>query len=288
MEDLLASLALCAIGAVYAVGVQRCWRDAGRGRIVPPGRVRCFAAGLGLIAVVTIGPADALVDRSLSAHMVQHVILLAIVAPLLAAGDAVPVLLAAGPGSLRTSWSAHVWSGRTGRRARTSAWPLLIGGTLVLHATTAIAWHLPPAFDAAVAHGGWHLVEHACLVATATLFWWVALVARPRHRRGASVIAIFVLTLIAAAFGAFMTFSASPWYAPYVDAAGAAAAHRDQQLAGVIMWGYGGLIGVAAGVGVFAGWLHASERRDATPTPRLLVHAVAGSRDADGPSSGIS
>ncbi len=73
------------------------------------------------------------------------------------------------------------------------------------------------------------------------------------------MIAVFVTTLPATALGILMTLAATTWYAPYGHGA---TALRDQQVAGAIMWGFGGVATVVAAAGLFAGWLAAMDRAD--------------------------
>jgi cytochrome c oxidase assembly factor CtaG len=74
--------------------------------------------------------------------------------------------------------------------------------------------------------------------------------ARPR---GGAVAAVFVAALPGTALGAALTLAAKPWYPDYPSLA-------DQQLAGVVMWGFAGLAYVLAAAVVFGMWLRSVER----------------------------
>jgi cytochrome c oxidase assembly factor CtaG len=74
------------------------------------------------------------------------------------------------------------------------------------------------------------------------------------------VITIFLASLPGTLLGALMTLSTAPWYPRYATGSPAAAL-RDQQLAGVVMWAVGGMAYVAAGAAVFVIWLRELERR---------------------------
>jgi cytochrome c oxidase assembly factor CtaG len=119
------------------------------------------------------------------------------------------------------------------------------------------AWHLPGPFRAAADHALLHALEHATFLATALLFWWAATGAGRRSRRGLAVLAVFAASLPATALGLLMTLASTPWY-PHEGTA--AAALRDQQLAGVVMWGVGNSILTVAAVACFASWLAGLER----------------------------
>src|SRR5205814_5303514 len=79
------------------------------------GRRLTVAAGV-VIAVAALAGMDPWATRSLTGHMLQHVVLMTVAAPLIAFG---------------LPWSA-------GR-----AWPLWLGGGVVLQAAAMIGWHLP-------------------------------------------------------------------------------------------------------------------------------------------------
>jgi cytochrome c oxidase assembly factor CtaG len=79
------------------------------------------------------------------------------------------------------------------------------------------------------------------------------------------VLAVFVTTLPATALGLLMTIGTTSWYAPYGHGASAV---RNQQIAGAVMWGIGGIATVAAAAALFAGWLAAMDRAEQHARPR--------------------
>src|SRR4051812_49848096 len=74
------------------LGRERWNRCAGR-EVVGRGTTATFFAGLGAVVVALASPLDAAADTSLTAHMIQHVLLLAGAGPLLAFGFPVPTML---------------------------------------------------------------------------------------------------------------------------------------------------------------------------------------------------
>jgi cytochrome c oxidase assembly factor CtaG len=190
--------------------------------------------------------------------MVQHLLLLTVAAPLLAVGEPLTVMSRALPPRGQRSVSRLM---RRVTRSQTSfhGW---LGWTVVAFAlsTAALAvWHVPALYDAAVRDTRVHVLEHATFIITATLFWWMALGASRRSRRGLGVLAVFVATLPASALGVLMTMARTPWYPPYGTGA---TALRSQQIAGAVMWGFGGSALVVAAAALFASWLTSMERLD--------------------------
>ena len=187
-----------------------------------------FLLGIAVTGIALVPPLDRAASDSLTAHMVQHVLLLAVAAPLLGAG--LPHL------------------------ARRHRWVWWAVATLVVQAGVMWAWHAPSPYDEALIHEPVHAFEHLSLLASATAFWWVLDVRRPA---GGVVAFVFVAALPGSALGAAMTLATSTWYPRYPSLS-------DQQLAGVVMWAFAGLAYVVAGAAVFAVWLAQAERA-ATP-----------------------
>src|SRR5262249_133541 len=82
---------------------------------------------------------------------------------------------------------------------------------------------------------------------------WFLLSRLDGEAAGVNVLVLFVVTLPTMALGVAMTLSRTPWYPFY--AARMRDPLADQQLAGVVMWAYGGLAAVLGGVALFAAWL---------------------------------
>src|SRR5258706_15501863 len=93
--SLPAGLTLClvAFGLLYFRGWLRGWRRLQ----MPPGRLYATVGGLGALVLAIASPVDALAGFLLSAHMVQHLFLLAVAPPLLLLGAPTRVLLRALP-----------------------------------------------------------------------------------------------------------------------------------------------------------------------------------------------
>ena len=208
-----------------------------RGQALGARRIVAFALGLALLLLALISPLDLLADSYLlSAHMIQHVLLLAAVPPLLILG--VP----------RWIWRAIV-AARPGDLAeRLLGQPLIV---FLLYAGAITVWHLPPCYDAALRDGRVHIVEHLCFLFVAGAFWWVALAPLPeRDRLGpfGRVLYLFAAGIPNTVVAAALTFAPRPLYAAYVAPADpygflplirqswGLTALIDQQLAGVLMW----------------------------------------------------
>lgn len=267
MVDLVLPLVLIAIASTYAVGLRQLWANARTARLVGVGPPTAFAIGLVVLLIALTSPLDDAVTHSLPLHMVQHLLLLAVAAPLFAMSDPVLVMLHGLPAGARRRLRPCF---RRILRSQTSSrgWLAWMVVAYVLSSATLILWHVPTAYEAALDHPVVHAFEHVSFVSTAAFFWWMALGATRRARRGLGVLAVFAATLPATALGISLTLSRAPWYATY--GRGPAALH-DQQVAGAIMWGFGGAALVVGAAALFATWLASMDRLDEARSRRPVV-----------------
>lgn len=257
----LAGIALA--GGAYAVGLARLWRDVGPGRVVPRWRAAAYAGGVLALALALVSPLDALGETLFWGHMVQHLVLMLVAAPLLVLGAPAPALLRL-PGPAGRRRLGGWWQRRTTLRAFAA---LLTAPPLAwaLHAATVWAWHLPAAYQAALADERLHALEHLSFLVTALLFWWVVLQPTGRRRLNHGMAVLYVVTagMVGGLLGALLTFAGRPFY-PAQSAAAAAWGLTplvDQQLAGLIMWLPGGLVYLIAAAVLFVLWLRVEEAR---------------------------
>jgi cytochrome c oxidase assembly factor CtaG len=239
------------LAVLYAIALTR--------RPVDHGRRVAGWAGVAFLAVALGPPIDGWAATSLTAHMVQHVVLLTIAPALLVIGR-VPDAIVDGASPRVQQFLAP--AERVFRLA-----PLLVWTTLALAAQSAAlgVWHVPVVYDAAATHLPLHAAEHLSFVLTGVAFWWLV----ARAGTGAAVITIFLASLPGTLLGALLTLSTATWY-PHYATGSATAALQDQQVAGVVMWAVAGMAYVAAGAVLFVVWLHELERR----SPSRVVQVV--------------
>ena len=205
-------------------------------------RSRAFwalAGGLISAALALVGLERAS-ETSFTSHMVQHVILLVVTAPLLALGA--PVVLE----RLPARWN---------RLAHSMLGPYWVGWmalAIVLQGAAMVLWHLPGPFQSAVTSDPLHGLEHLTLIATAVLFWWVVLGAGPA-RVVMGIVALFFATTACSALGAALALATHTWYPAYRSL-------DDQAMGGVIMWSVAGAAYLVAALALFFVWLAGLER----------------------------
>jgi putative membrane protein len=255
-----------AVGAiVYANGYRRL-RGRG-GKRAPTLRAWSFAAGWIAIAVALISPLDAMSEALFSAHMVQHLLLIAVAPPLLVIG--------------RPIHTSVEGLGTTARRrvARLVAVVAPLARRLERPAIAWIAftvalwgWHQPSLYRAALEDAWIHAVEHAWFLGTSILVWAVALRERPRATLGALGRALFLLAtaMQSGLLGAVLLFASIPLYPEH--RAGAIAwgltPLQDQQLAGALMWIPPSGIYLVAAAWMLARWFRRMEVVEDRARPR--------------------
>lgn len=258
----LEALLLLLSGVWYAWGVRSLWQRAGRGRGISIGCVLAFAACSLTLVIALATPLDALAESLFSAHMVQHLLLMLVAAPLWVLGTPVLAFLWALPPLPRRRigryWKRSYWLRRT-TNILTSGGPALVLSTAVLW-----FWHLPLPYQSALRNSRIHAVEHLTFFGSASLFWWSVLQPTGRRRTShAGALLLIVATLMqCGALGALLMFATTPWYP--MHAAGAAAwgvsLLEDQQLAGLIMWIPSAAIYVGVAAWLFLCWMESDAR----------------------------
>jgi len=274
-------LLLSLAGLAYWQGVESLWRPGAAVRTVargvPPWRVGAFGCGLFALVVALVSPLDGMSEELLSAHMVQHLLLAVVAAPLLVLGSPALVIGQAVPPTWRHR--AHRWGRTSPLRAigRMFTHPLM---TWLLATAVLWGWHVPSLYQAALERPAVHVLEHAAFLATAMLFWWTALQPTGPRRlpRGADVLYVFTGALQSGALGALLAFASQPIYPFYVHRtfAWGLSPLQDQQLAGMLMWVPPFVIYLVAAGALFVRWLRVAEldeRRTEARADRLLAEA---------------
>lgn len=206
-----------------------------------------FAAGWLVLAGALVSPLHEAGERSFTAHMAEHELLMLVAAPLLVLAEPLAVMLWAFPPDARARLG-----GAAANRPVRAAWRRAtepVTATL-LQAAALWLWHMPALFDRALADEGWHTAQHLSFLVTALLFWTAMLGRRGGRasagpRRATAALCLFATSVVSGALGALMAFSESPWYRGYAllgMAPFGLTPAEDQQLAGLLMWIPGGLV----------------------------------------------
>jgi putative membrane protein len=229
---------------------------------------RAFIAGLVACLVALGPPLDGLADRSFAAHMLQHLVLTMVAAPLLVVAAPITLGLRAWNGVPRRVLLATLRS----PPARVVTNPLVAWALFFV-----VVWgsHLTGIYDLALRSTPVHAFEHVALLVTAALFWIPVVGVDPTSARlspPARILYLFV-AMPAMAFLGLALFSASHvLYPTYARVEGVSRALADQRAAGAIMWAGGMVLIVIALTLVALDWMRAEER-EALRIDRRLARA---------------
>lgn len=211
----------------------------------PRWRLFAFTGGLVVLWLALASPLDAFSSLLLSAHMVQHLLLMSVAPPLILLGAPLLPLLRGLPRKIARDGVGPflTWPGlRRFGNALTN--PVTCW---IVMAVTLLGWHVPAAFDLALRSPGWHKAEHACFFGAWVLFWWPVVrpfPGKPRWPLWSVPVYLLAADLLNTALSAILTFSDHVLFRPYLEAPRlfGTTALSDQSCAGVIMWVPGSLV----------------------------------------------
>ncbi len=275
-------LPIVLVALAYRAGTRSVAR-AHPGNPVPRRRTMAWYGGLLALFVALQSPIATYDTTLFSAHMVQHLLLTMVVAPLLVLGAPITLLLRVVSPSARKRVVLPLLHSRA---ARVISFPVI---AWLVFAGVMYGSHFSPLFDAALENVFVHLLEHALYLSAALLFWWPVVGADPspwRMPHAARLLYVF-LGMPYSSFLALAIYSASgvlyPHYATLQRDWGLTPL-ADQQLAGGIMWVGGDGLFLVAVVAMVAVWMRAEEAEGKRADARLdrdeLRRAGLAARDA--------
>lgn len=257
----LIGVSLAFAGWRYMDGVWALWRRSGVGRGVTRRQVGFFWAGMATLFIALISPVDALGEVLFSAHMVQHMLLMLVAAPLLVLGMPPVALAWAMPQRWRRP-AAQWWHRQAPLQ---KIWQFITQPLVVwvLFAAVLWGWHLPVLYQAALRDPTIHMIEHASFIGAALLFWWSLPLHGERNSAGygLGIFSIFTTAMHSSVLGVLLTVGTTVWYPDYAltTAAWGLTPLEDQQLAGLIMWVPSGILFLVAILALLGLWLHRME-----------------------------
>jgi cytochrome c oxidase assembly factor CtaG len=238
---LTTTLILCAI--VYTRG----WFAIRKTRraLFPTWRLAAFFLGLGVVWLSIASPLDGFAHVLLSAHMVEHLLLMSFAPPLLLIGYPVVPLLRGLPRIVRVSLLGPLLR----RKALRSLGHFLVRPVVAWLVMNLIflGWHVPAAYDFALDHEHWHEFEHMCFLGASLLFWFPLIVPWPSRQRYAGWFMLLYLVsadIVNTLLSAFLAFCDRPVYGYYLREPNPfhIAPLSDQRAGAVIMWVIGSLV----------------------------------------------
>jgi putative copper resistance protein D len=264
--DPLPLLGVALAAAAYLWAVRRLAAAPTRSRH-PRWRTLSFMGGLLAIVLALNSPIEAYEGVLFSVHMLQHMLLELVAAPLLLLGAPVTLALRVASPSVRRGLLTVLHS----RVTAVLSFPLL--GWLVF-AGVNWGWHFSTLYDQALENAALHYFQHATFLAAALLFWWPVIGADPSRWRLPYPVRLFYLFLAMpqnSFLGVALMSAGGVLYPHYLSnlRAWGPTALADQSVGGILMWVGGDIVFLAAMGAVVAAWVRHEDRRTARQDARL-------------------
>jgi putative membrane protein len=275
--DPLPLLAILGTGAVYLWATRQVNRAHPANR-QPPYRSWLFLAGLAALGIALLSPIEAYEGSLFSVHMVQHMLLELVAAPLLLAGAPITLTLRVARPSLR-GWLLKVLHSRA---IRVLSFPVV---AWVLFAAVNWGWHFSVLYDQALENQALHYFQHATFLAAALLFWWPVVGADPSPWRLPHPVRLLYLFLAMpqnSFLGVALMSAPAVLYPHYVTNLRdwGLSPLDDQALGGVTMWVVGDLCFLAAMMVIVVQWMRHEDRRTDRLDRRLAAERAAREHEA--------
>jgi putative membrane protein len=222
-------IGIIALAALYG------WRlRVGRrmGLATGKGQTAVFAVALLTLFMSINGWLHDLSDYYLfSAHMVQHLLLALVIAPLLIMGT--PGWMLRPALDLRLARSIARWVTNPMR-------------TFAIFNVVMCGWHLPPLYNLAMAHHPVHIAQHLMFLSAAVLMWWPILSPLPELPRlpyPLQMLYLFLMSIPMSIVAVYIAYADAVLYPAYAVAprVWGISPMQDQLIGGLIMWIPGGL-----------------------------------------------
>jgi putative membrane protein len=203
----------------------------------PVWRLLGFLGGLLAIGVAVSSPLGALDHQSLTAHMLKHLLLMVVAAPL--------TLLGAVSRALRSGLPSWVTRGSLPFTTRlASSLGRLFGNSIfcwLAGTTTVVVWHIPFFFQLGLSSPAWHTIEDASFICAGLLFWRPIITPPPNEAntpQWSLVLYLFLATVPCDILSAFLAFCGRVVYPYYLSTnqTFTLSALEDQECAGALMW----------------------------------------------------
>jgi putative membrane protein len=253
--------ALAVTAAIYVRGWMRIRRT--RPWLFPAWRLWTFLGGLLAIFVAVASPLDTFSETLLFMHMAQHFVLMSVAPPLIVFGAPVVPMLRGLPRGVIQVLRPLFRSGVVGSVGSFVTRPRV---AWLAFNVAYVGWHIPRAYEFALASENWHNFEHACFFFTSLMFWWPVIApwpwrppwsrshpaGEPGGELGRWILLPYLLLadVVNTGLSAFLCFSGRLLYPSYglVPRMFGLSALNDQVAAGAFMWVMGSMMYLVPGI----------------------------------------
>jgi len=223
-----------------------------------------------LLVFVLEGPIDYFAEEMFFIHMIQHLTLMVVIAPLLLLSNAMPVFIWGTPKRIR-GFISKPFAGES-KLKRLLSVVTRPRYSLILYIVNLYFWHIPFFYNLTLKYDTFHFINHALFVFMALLLWWPIIGPAPVRSNLSNPQKIVYLLLAvtpSAALAAFITLSGDSLYAyESTPLHWNMLSHvEDQTWGGLIMWLPGNFLFLGVLTTLFFRWAK-EEEKSALP-PRI-------------------
>jgi putative membrane protein len=227
------------LAAVTALVYLRGWLSLRKAfpTLIPGWRLAAFMSGLLSMWAAVASPLATLDQRLLTIHMIKHLLLMTVAAPLLLAGAPVFPLVCGLPKLFIKAYPRFASPpARLLEQCLKNPVSCWLAGTAAV-----IGWHLPVAFELGMRSPWVHGLEDLCFLMAGLLFWWPVVQSSPsatRAPRLSMALYLFLATLPCDILSAFLVFCNRLVYPFYLSTPQlfSLSPLEDQECAGALMW----------------------------------------------------
>jgi putative membrane protein len=237
IHPIAVTLILLAASGIYWRGWHRLRRALPS--VLPAWRLAAFLGGVFALWVAIGSPLAVLDAQFLTAHMLQHLLVMTVAAPVVLLGAPAITLLHGMPRNLEPGVVGSLLRIPNARRiGHVLTHPVLCWLACTV---TVIGWHVPALFEIGMRSEAWHAAEHATFFAAGILFWWPVIRPWPSvatRPQWFVPLYLFLATMPCDALSAYLAFCNGVVYPQYssVHRLFGVSALADQECAGALMW----------------------------------------------------
>ena len=253
------------IVVIYLTGVFRLSKT----NFLVPSKLALISVALFLLIFVLEGPIDFFAEEMFFIHMIQHLTLMVVIAPLLLSANAMPIFIWGTPKKMRSTLSKPFAGNSTSKKILSVITRPRY--SLLLYIINLYFWHIPYFYNLALAHDTFHFINHVMYVFMAMLLWWPILGPAPVRTNltiPQKIVYVLVAVTPSAALAAFITLSGEPIY-NYESTPlhwNMLSHSEDQTWGGIIMWLPGNFVFLGVLTTLFFKW---SKQEESTSLPKL-------------------
>lgn len=225
----------------------------------PRKRVVYFFSAMGVLVLAVMSPIGAYDNTLFFIHMLQHMLIIMIAAPLFLLSTPITLVLRAASGETRRRVLIPILHSGV---VRFITYPVF---TFTFFSATLIATHFSPLYNLALTNNWVHEFEHTWYLLASLLFWWPLMVTEPvpfRMNHFFRLGYVFLQMPLHTFIGLSFYDSTHAFYNQYavLSRSWGPSPLIDQQLAGIVMWVFGDMMYVGALILIAWDWSRYEDR----------------------------